>query len=332
MLSYSDASAAQSDDMTEILENYYNFCAAEIYTMDGTKLYSYNENEPVFCASVIKLPYAVFVCQEITAGRMSLDDTFTYSYYWEYDGSGIIKDSAYGTDYTIRELLDYMLRYSDNIAYNVLVDLFGRDGFNMMVKEWGFDVKLSDESPRWPDVNAEFLCEAMKQMYLHSGDGECWETAWDALLNSTRGITREFNGSDDIPVAVKYGKEEFQVYHEVCYVDSETPYIFVILSEIDYDYTDYYFISRAAECADFIVREYAEEQAKKLPSENTEAVSVIKSDTETAFSLFTLRSCILRPELCKLFRTLSMDADHDGCLNVRDYIFVRYARYSYNTD
>ncbi len=312
------SSADAVSDMDEILDNYWGFCAAEIYDISGEKIYEYSADSPVFCASVIKLPYAVYVCREITAGRMSPDDTFTFTGAWDYGGSGIIQHSSYGSVYTVRELLDYMLRYSDNIAYNVLVYLFGTEGFNSMVKEWGFDVELGDPYPRWPDITAEFMCRSMKEMYLHSSDGECWETAWDALINSTRGITRERVGSDDIPVAIKYGKEECMVYHETCYVGSETPYIYVILSEIGTDYTDYDFISSTADCADRIVHEYSVRHAR----ERKELLKNIRRGTDP----FLLKNLILYPFSSRLSGNRLTDVNRDGKTDVSDLVLLKYAR------
>ncbi|MBR3536320.1 MAG: serine hydrolase, partial [Oscillospiraceae bacterium] len=66
-------------DMDEFVRNYENFCEVHIRTMDGEELYSYNADTPLFSASLIKLPYAVFVCRELSTGKRSLDDTFVYT-------------------------------------------------------------------------------------------------------------------------------------------------------------------------------------------------------------------------------------------------------------
>lgn len=317
-LSYADASS----DMDSTLDNYWGFCAAEIYSMNGEKIYSYKEDSPVFCASVIKLPYAVFVCHEIEAGRMSLDDTFTFTGAWDYGGSGIIKDSAYGSVYTVRQLIDYMLRYSDNIAYNMLVYLFGTEGFNAMVKEWGFDVELGDPYPRWPDITAEFMCRSMKEMYRHHTDSESWTVSWDALLNSTRGITRDHNGGENIPVAIKYGKEECMVYHETCYVGAGFPYIYVILSEINSDYTDYDFIGRAADCADAVVKEYAEKTEAEKHRQNEARIQMIKN-LRISGDISALKLRLLYPDLRKFTRVPDTDINHDGTTDSLDYLLLR---------
>ena len=136
-----DVSADAVSDMDALTKNYRNFCAVQICTMDGEELYSYNADSPVFCASVIKLPYSVFVCREIEAGKKSLDDTFTYTSSWYHKGTGVIRHNVEGKEYTVRQLLDYMLRYSDNVAWDALChseDVISRS----VLGKYGTDVAI----------------------------------------------------------------------------------------------------------------------------------------------------------------------------------------------
>lgn len=166
-------------DMNSLVRNYYRTCAVMVYTEEDGLLYSYNTNRSIACASLIKLPYADFVCHQISAGVRSLDDRMTYTSGWYHGGSGIIKNNGYGRSYTIRQLLDYMLRYSDNVAYDMLVYLFGTQGFDKMVSSWGCGVSL--RYTQWPNITASFMCRSMQEMSAHRNDGECWKTAWKAL-------------------------------------------------------------------------------------------------------------------------------------------------------
>lgn len=158
----------------------------------------------------------------------------TYIEKYRQGGSGIVSESAYGTEYTLKQLMEYSLKYSDNTAYYMLVDKFGAKGFNQMTADWGHArIKISVEK-RFPSLTASFMRAAMKKMYLKRGDGECWENAWNALVNSERSYARDIiGGTGDI--AVKYGSIEKQ-YHETILVDGDAPYILVLLSgAVDYD-------------------------------------------------------------------------------------------------
>jgi hypothetical protein len=283
--------------------------------MDGEELYSYNADSPVFCASVIKLPYAVFVCREIEAGKKSLDDTFTYTSSWYHGGSGIIQYNGYGVQYTVRQLLDYMLRYSDNVAYDALVYLFGTDGFNEMVKKWGYSVTLGTPSPRWPYITSSFMRVSMEQMALHSSDGGAWAVAWDALCHSEDVLTRSVLGNDETEVAIKYGQVSY-VYHEVCYVGGETPYLLIILTGTsNYNssslFRDPDFVKKAASLAGSIVSEYRE---KKASCGDVNADGQINAE-----DLVYLWNFLMTKENLSLPKPQNADISGDGNVNILDF-------------
>ncbi len=313
-----DISADAISDMDELTKNYRNFCAVQICTMDGEELYSYNANSPVFCASVIKLPYAVFVCREIEAGKKSLDDTFTYTSSWYHKGTGVIRHNGEGKEYTVRQLLDYMLRYSDNVAYDVLVYFFGTEGFNSMIKEWGYSITLGTPSPRWPDITAEFARVSMEQMVRHSSDGEAWSVAWDALCNSEDVVSRSVLGKYGTDVAIKYGQVAY-VYHEACYVDGDVPYILVIFTSTsdydpDVDFIDEDFMLKAAGAADAIVNEHY--NIKITPGDADADGQINSAD------LVYLWKYLMAKEYKTLPNWKNADLSQDGNVNILDYLIL----------
>ncbi len=218
-----------TDALDTAIKGYSRKCAVTIETVDGNLLYSYQPERIFSGASLIKLAYASYVCEQLDAGVRSLDETITYTKSWFHDGSGIIIEGEYGTEYTIRDLLDYMLRYSDNVAYDMLVYLFGVDGFNAMLEEWGTTVRIGEKYPRFPGLSADFAKTAMQRMQRRCHDGECWELCWTSLLSSTDIIVRDYFPEETV-LAVKYG-EVTKVHHEVCYVGGETPYFLTIMTE-----------------------------------------------------------------------------------------------------
>ncbi|MDE6833452.1 MAG: serine hydrolase [Ruminococcus sp.] len=237
--------------MNNLVNNYPRECSVLLCAEDGRTLYTYHAKNLMYGASVIKLSYAVYACKQISQGVHSLDETMTYTSDWNYGGSGIIKNQPYGTKYTIRQLLEYTLKYSDNIAYFMLVNLFGKDGFNEMISEWGYDISITKESS-FTDVNADFMRTSMMKMHSYKDDGECWEVCWKALLESDTALIRDAVGGD---VALKYGIYDV-VYHEVSYVESETPYILVVMTKIPSATPDKTFVKNVAVCADDIAEQY----------------------------------------------------------------------------
>ena len=246
--------------MKSLINNYSRGCAVVVYSLEDGELYSYHKTTSFFGASLIKLPYAYFACTQIDAGVHSLDDTMTYTSSWYHGGSGIIRKGSYGKKYTVRQLLDYAMRYSDNVAYDMLVYLFGTSGFNSLMQEWGYSVKLGTPSPRWPNLTADFMRTSMQKMYERRNDGEAWQTTWTGLCKSTATYVR---GALPGTTAVKYGNVSY-VWHETCFVDGDYPYVLVIMTSISGS-PNTTFIKNTAKAAGQIVEDYRNQKAASQP-------------------------------------------------------------------
>jgi len=187
-----------------------------------------------------------------------------------------------------------------------------------MVKEWGYNVTLGTPSPRWPGITASFMKTSMEQMALHRTDGECWETAWNALANSTDVLTRNnlrnSSGDPGREVAIKYGQVEY-VYHEVCYAGGENPYILVILTSTSGWYVGSSFFKKVALCADRMVNEYAAGRA--VPGDINNDGSIDSAD------LVHLRNFILGDdEVLTLDKPQNADMNQDNTINILDFRFL----------
>ena len=238
-------------EMNRVVKSYTKNCAVLLTADDGTVLYSYQPDTLISGASLIKLPYVYFCCQQLSGGVRSLQDSITYTSDWYHGGSGIIRHNGTGKTYTVANLIDYALRYSDNVAYDMLVYLFGTQGFNDMVRSWGYSVSIG--TIRFPAVSASFMTAAMTRMQAASQDGECWEIAWDALVNSEQSYIRDTLGIPD--VAVKYGNIPAQ-YHEACYIPAEMPCTLILLSGANNYIPDVTFVQSIAKAAKMIIDGY----------------------------------------------------------------------------
>ena len=56
---------------------------------------------------------------------LSLNYIYTYELEDYSDGSGVLQNYKVGSSYLIEDLLDYLLKYSDNVAQNILVRNIG---------------------------------------------------------------------------------------------------------------------------------------------------------------------------------------------------------------
>lgn len=246
-----------TEALDKVVRGYSRDCMVLLATADGDVIYTYQPDKMIYGASLIKLAYAVYACQQLDAGVHSLDETMTYTSSWYHGGSGIIRKNGYGKSYTIRQLLDYSLRYSDNVAYDMLIYLFGEDGFNDMLAAWGYpQIHISKAETHFPSVNVRFMRRSMMEMQQHSHEGECWETCWTALVNSTEIKMRQYLTDGDVDAAVKFGQIS-SVYHEACYVDDTTPYVLVVLTSITSNTPNTTFLKNVAVAARSLIGDFA---------------------------------------------------------------------------
>ena len=272
--------SARVTEMNRLVKNYKRNCAVLLTAADGTVLYSYQPDTAISGASLIKLPYVYFCCQQLSAGVRTLQDSVTYTSSWYHGGSGIIRKNGYNKTYTVAQLIDYALRYSDNVAYDMLVYLFGMQGFNDMVRDWGFSVQIG--ATHFPPVTARFMTAAMMKMQAASQYGKCWQIAWDALTGSVQSYVRDTLGITG--TAVKYGLISTQ-YHETCYIPGEVPCTLVILSGAVNYKPDVSFVQNVSRTAKAMIDCYAAQlHAETTTAAETETAQITTTETaaETA--------------------------------------------------
>lgn len=245
-----------------------------LYYEDLTSGYSvtYNENEVLYSASLIKAPYIYSVIREIenfeerkrnyaddgsplydengqplfTGKHPNLDENgniiykegeekYDLSRTWTYDpdtmkeeGSGKIQYEQKGFTLTWRELFEYTLLYSDNVAFRQIRDAFGMTSFNELVTELSFQGTAYGFMQLTAKDCGTFLRE-LYSFFTTASDYATWMQ--DLMCRSAHTVM--------IPAAVsptkaahKYGWDE-NAYHDMAVVLDEDPYILVIMTTLE---------------------------------------------------------------------------------------------------
>lgn len=101
-----------------------------IYNLETGNSYYVNGNEAISGGCTVKAAFELFALQECEKRNLDIS-TYTLTYKEEHynSGSGVIKKSAFGTEYTLEYLFRVLLEVSDNTAYNILLDEFGIGNF-----------------------------------------------------------------------------------------------------------------------------------------------------------------------------------------------------------
>ena len=110
--------------------------ASFVYRDTVTGYYFYRHRENVYpTVSVIK----AFYCQYLMESGVDLEQKIQLTKVDRDSTSKKLREQDIGTWFTVTELMSYAIRYSDNMAYRLLYNTFGRNGFNEYTSSLGID-------------------------------------------------------------------------------------------------------------------------------------------------------------------------------------------------
>jgi len=192
---------------------------------------SYGCGKDFKTASTSKLHYIKYLSVKADNGEIDLNETKLYEERHKESGSGVMKSMAAGSRFSIATLMDYVLRYSDNIAYSMLIERFGLEDYLKAVASLGVD---------YYTYNGYTNCTASEMAALLY-DVASYKGAGLALMKNA-GCNASYNyqiGAElkEYEVLQKYGaiKPGNVAYHDIAVVYAPHPYILVIYTTIDYD-------------------------------------------------------------------------------------------------
>lgn len=213
---------------------YYAFKYQDIYT--GFTV-SYNENGSIWGASTIKAPLSIYIYESADSNKTDLDSKLTYLSRHYVDGTGKIKDMDKGISFTIRDLVGYSIKYSDNIAYTMLLEEYGRNNVLNFWNNLGTKTIFTTDT-NWGNVSAYDASVYMNELYnYYLKDTDNSNELMNYFLSTT---FKPLNGGK-YKIANKSGWAN-DVIHDAGIVFADNPYIIVALSTLGNDdsYQDYF--------------------------------------------------------------------------------------------
>ena len=225
---FSDELNAKKD---EIIGLYSGVNADFMYT-DLESDYSFGEGEDseIYAASVTKLPAVLYAYKLADDGKLDLDKELTYLAKYSAGGSGIIQNDSVGTKYKLSTVLEYTIRYSDNIGYAMLLDELG--GKNKVKEYWeslGYEIHYSDN---FGNLSPELGNGYIKEVYKYYLTGK--DNAKKLVEDMEKSDNLEYVKSGDIKVAHKYGEyvEGGGYYNDVSLNFTDHPFALSITSTL----------------------------------------------------------------------------------------------------
>lgn len=216
----------------EVAEEYYRSGNAALYYHDISldKTIVVNGDKKISSASMIKAPYVytLLVCAD--EGLVDLDEERTYNSTMFVDGTGVFKDFKDGSVFTVRELISYTMRYSDNTAYSMLRKRFGSEYFTLVMEKAGIS---EPDYSKWYSATAlqygEFF--TLLAAYL-SSDSENAKWLKEEMINSNQTVMLQKALEPDT-VAHKYGWDEDSYCDGGVVFSDNGVYAVVFMSDLD---------------------------------------------------------------------------------------------------
>lgn len=193
---------------------------------DGMSI-GYNVDKAFETASSIKAPYALYIYKEITKGNIDGNSKMAYQPQYYNKGTGIIKNSDFGTEYTIKQLVYYSLTESDNIAHQMLHKNFGVKGYNDMLSSLGCKQLYLTSGNPWGFTSARSAALVWQDIFNFSLNDETGIEFLNILSNGKYNYFKEVMPST--PSASKTGFASKDVV-ETGIVFDKTPYIGIAIA------------------------------------------------------------------------------------------------------
>ncbi|WP_051585892.1 serine hydrolase [Caldanaerobius polysaccharolyticus] len=180
-------------------------------------------------ASTIKLPLVLYLYEQAAAGKIDLNTKLTYTPKYYMQGTGILQGQPFGGQYTIRELSRLAIEYSDNVAWQMLLDYAGQDNLTAFEKSLGANATglvngLSVTTPKDMDIYLSELLAFRDENY-DLGNEVLYYMEHSIF---SEGIPQELPSG--VVVAHKMGALDDK-FHDVGIVFGNRPYIITIFTE-----------------------------------------------------------------------------------------------------
>lgn len=189
-----------------------------------------NPDKHYYSASVIKAPYMLYIYRLALAGNADLGQKLTYTEKYRREGTGVLKNMDYGTEFTVEELIGYCLEESDNSAFAMLKELFPEEGYEQFASSLG-EVHAEDAKANGgPQICCESSLAFSKAIYNFIEEKNPFsENLFTHMTNSRNAMIYGGNGSE---VVRKYGWYE-GFFHDMAIVYGEKKYLLTIMTNLD---------------------------------------------------------------------------------------------------
>ena len=222
--------------LEEIIEKYKDQIAVSVVPLENNHTSFYFNKTGVFVsASMIKLLILCEFINQTDDNIISLDTNYTYKEEDKVGGAGVIQNEEFGTNFSYNTLAFYMIKYSDNIATNVLIDILGKDKINERAKILGLKSTQLNRKMMTPGTENYISSEDIEIIikgiaYQEVGSKQMCDRAMNYLLEND-----DFDGiARGLPTGTQFAHKTgslIKIRHDGGIVFIKNKYIIIILTK-----------------------------------------------------------------------------------------------------
>jgi len=225
--SYPDYSALQRE-ITSYLDKQPGVYGLYFIDLQSGQEFGYNSKVVFHAASTFKLPMNLYLYRAVEQNQLELTEQLVFSEEHLEGGTGILKNQTPGGSYSIAQLADYSILYSDNVATNILLDRLGKDNIKEYMRSLGGQIVENDQNITCPYDLAVYMQEV-----LHLAEQPAGEKLLNNLFDNKLKDRIPAPLPPEIQVANKIGTwPPTNTYNDTAYIaHPEKPYILIVTSK-----------------------------------------------------------------------------------------------------
>ena len=161
-----------------------NAQSVALIELETNMAFTYSKDTKIATASSIKGPMGLFAYKCIDDGVISWDTVKTYQpRHFQEHSTGYVQDSPFGTPFTVKTLMDYMIRISDNQAYLMIKELVGTENFEKMMSALGSS-RIIPKGHNWGYITAWEMASVWREIYFYSLSGKSGAELFDRYMHA----------------------------------------------------------------------------------------------------------------------------------------------------
>lgn len=248
------------DKLQAAINRFGGICGFYLVTLDGKFSIGYNIDQKIASASTVKAPYTLYCVKQIESGNGTLNEMKAYQKKHTCGKSGTIKNSPYGTEFSLEYILNNTIHISDNVGYYMLQDRFGISGYNDFLDDIGCSRMKLTGSMKWGYVYPREVALIWNEIYNYSQTSDYGAKLFDLFVNAKFNFIKEAYISKykklDYQIAHKSGFNDNGRHDEAIVLRDDAPYFITITTKPKDDGSEVAYLKNTALILEGIMQDY----------------------------------------------------------------------------